>query len=238
MIRITLALIAGLAITASAQAAVVDINLSRSGTPSETGFTNWETGDNSLPSDLLVGGLTLSVEAAGINAGSTLRSIDRGGNDGYAGSLASLTQTWWGQRQTSTGPGGYITIDISGLAAGDYIFTSWHIDHEDQTGIMKIEFSDDDGASFTDVATNLDLLNVAGNANAPAENATEPLESSFNFTSTGADIQIRFTNTSVDGEGSSGAFALVNGFSIAVPEPASAAMGLLGLTLIAGRRRR
>ncbi|MCH7227082.1 putative Ig domain-containing protein [Haloferula sp. A504] len=193
----------------------VSINLTRSGAPSETGFTNWESGDNSLPSDLSIAGLTLSAPGTGINAGTTLRSINRGGNDGYAGPLASMSQTWWGQRQSSTGPGGYITIDIAGLAAGNYTFTSWHLDHEDQTGEMKIQFSGDDGASFTDVVPAFDLVNYAGGgAGQAAENASGPVTASFDFTATGADVQFRFTNTSVDGAGSSGAFALVNGFSI------------------------
>jgi len=217
---------------------ILSINLSRSGAPSEAGFTNWETGDNSLPSDLTIGGLTLSAPSAGINAGTTLRSIDRGGNDGYGGTLADLTQTWWGQRATSTGPGGFITIDLSGLAAGDYTFTSWHLDHEDQTGQMKVELSDD-GGSFIDVSS-FDLVNVAGGgAGQPAENATGPAVSTFNFTSTGADLQFRFTNTSVDGAGSSGAFAVVNGFSIEViPEPSSLAAGAAGMGLLLARRRR
>jgi hypothetical protein len=192
----------------------VSVNLTRSGAPSETGFTNWETGDNSLPSDLSIAGLTLSAPITGINAGTTLRSINRGGNDGYGGTLSNLTQTWWGQRQSSTGPGGYITIDISGLSAGTYTFTSWHLDHEDQTGGMTIDFSDNDGSSFSTVVPSFDLLNYAGGGSVPvpADNAAAPYAATFDLVSTGADVQIRFRNNA--STNSSTAFALVNGFSI------------------------
>ena len=228
-------LIAALAVPlGSVHAATININLTRSGAPSEAGFTNWEAGDNSLPSTLMISGLTLSV--ADVNGGSTLRSLDRGGDDGYAGTLSGLTQTWWGQRHTVSGttsdPGGYITIDLSGLNAGDYSFTSWHLDHANQTGEMKIEFSNDNGTSFTDVVAPFDLVPVG-------EGATAPIEQSFNFTSTGADVQLRFTNTSTSGATSSGTFAPVNGFSITpIPEPSAALLAAIGTMALLLRRRR
>lgn len=239
-----------LGLTASlSHAATLSVNLNRSDGdgnlvgPTEAGFTNWATNDNTVPNNLSAtlgsDSLTLSAPSTGINAGTTLRSIDRGGNDGYAGPLASLSQTWWGQRQTSTGPGGYITINISGLSAGNYSFTSWHLDHEDQTGGMKVEFSNNGGTTFTDAVPAFDLLNYAGGGSVPvpADNAAAPYEASFNFVSTGADVQIRFTNTA--STNSSQAFSLTNGFELTViPEPSSTLMvGLLaGVGLL--RRRR
>ncbi len=232
-----------LGLTASlSHAATLSVNLTRSGAPTEAGFTNWATNDNTLPSDLSAtlgsDNLTLSAPSTGINAGTTLRSIDRGGNDGYAGTLTSLTRTWWGQRASSTGAGGYITIDISGLSAGTYTFTSWHLDHEDQTGGMTIDFSDNDGSSFSNVVPAFDLLNYAGGGATPADNAAAPYVATFNFVSTGADVQIRFRNNAAGT--SSTAFALVNGFEIAtVPEPsASVLVGLAaGFGLLRRRRR-
>jgi hypothetical protein len=227
----------------TAHAALVSVNLTRSGAPTETGFTNWATNDNTVPGNLLLtlgtDNLTLSAPVSGINAGTSLRSIDRGGNDGYAGPLASLSQTWWGQRQTPTGPGGYITINISGLSAGNYSFTSWHLDHEDQTGGMKVEFSNNGGGSFTDVVAAFDLLNYKGGGSVPvpADNAAAPYEASFNFVSTGADVQVRFTN--VASTNSSEAFSVTNGFQLTViPEPSSSL--LVGLAAGFGllRRRR
>lgn len=231
------ALAAVVTIHSNADATIISINLTRSGAPTETGFTNWESGDNSLPSNLSIAGLTLSAPSTGINAGTTLRSINRGGNDGYTGTLPNLTQTWWGQRATSTGPGGYLTIDISGLAAGNYTFTSYHLDQEDQSGEMKVQFSDNDGVSFTDVVPAFDIPNYAGGGSVPVPGqfASAPAEATFNFTSTGADIQIRFTNTA--SSNSSEAFALVNGFEI-IPEPASLILLGLGSVLMLGWRKR
>lgn len=241
MIRKSILLVIGLTITTS-HAATLSINLTRSGAPTETGFTNWEAADNSLPANLVTtlgtDNLTISAPSTGINAGTTLRSIDRGGNDGYAGSLASMSQTWWGQRQTSTGPGGYITINIAGLSAGDYSFTSWHLDHEDQTGGMKVEFSNNGGTTFTDAVAAFDLLNYAGGGSVPvpADNAAAPYEATFSFVSTGADVQVRFTN--VASTNSSEAFSLTNGFEITViPEPSTALLGGLGFLALLRRRR-
>lgn len=224
----------------SAHAATLSVNLTRSGAPTETGFTNWLSADNDLPANLSAtlgtDSLTLSAPSTGINAGTTLRSLDRGGNDDYAGPLASLSQTWWGQRQSPTGPGGYITLNIAGLSAGEYSFTSWHLDHEDQQGQMKIEFSNNGGSSFTDAVAAFQLVNYAGGGGASAQFAAAPYEAAFNFVSTGADVQVRFTNAA--STTSNQAFSLTNGFELTViPEPSAALLGGLGLLALLRRRR-
>jgi len=243
MKSLNILLLLGLTATSSL-AATISVNLTRSGAPTETGFTNWETNDDTLPSNLSgisfgSDTLTFSTPVGGINAGTTLRSINRGGDDGYAGPFANMSQTWWGQRQSSTGPGGFVTVNISGLSAGSYSFTSWHLDHEDQTGGMTVDFSDNGGSSFTNsVVPSFDLLNYAGGGSVPvpADNAAAPYAATFDFVSTGADVQIRFRNNA--STNSSEAFALTNGFQLTqIPEPSAVLLGGLGLLALLRRRR-
>jgi hypothetical protein len=221
------ALTAFLMISMPAQSAMLDINLTRSGAPTETGFDAWETGDRSTPSQLVVDGVTLSmVESRNDNGtpNNKVRSLER--SDTYNGALDNLTQTWWGARGGPSQPGGFITFDIAGLAAGDYLFTSWHHDHGNQTGEMDIEVSTDGGSTFDVVGDDFGIVDsvVDGNVGAP-----NPF--TFGFTAGGDSVQIRYTN--VSGSESTNDFVIINGFSVEViPEPASLALlGLLAVSL-------
>lgn len=230
-----LAAAAVLITTMSANAAFIDVNLTRSDGPAEAGFTPWVTADRSMPGPLVVGAVTLSMVDS-INDGTPgeVRSINRSAT--YAGPLASLTQTWWGVRLGASTPGGFLTFDIDGLAAGDYAFTGWHHDQSNQTGVMDIELSTDGGSNFSLLGDDFDIVDNAVDGNAGAPNPF-----TFSFTATGSDsVQVRFTND--DGGSSSTDFAVINGFSIAmapaIPEPTTMVLGLAGLTLLGMRRRR
>ncbi|MCG8584394.1 MAG: PEP-CTERM sorting domain-containing protein [Pirellulales bacterium] len=207
-----------------ANAAIVSVNLVESGgDPTETGFTNVTT-NGSPTATFTENSIDFTVTAANDSTG--LWDENRGGDDGYAGPLANLTQTWWGNGVQSDVT---ITIDGADLGAGTYSWTSWHHDHADQTGPMNIEV--DTGSGFSTVATGFDIVDGVTDGHAGAPNPFN-----FNFTSTGSDVSIRFVTPNVLD------WVVINGFelaAVAVPEPSAfvlAGLGLGGLAL--GRRRR
>ena len=216
---------------------VLQVNLGPSGLPTEAGFDDWTTGDRSTPGSTTIDGIQLSFIAS-TNDGNAneVRSINRGGNDGYAGSLATLTQTWWGVRAGPSTPGGFLTlaIDGGGIGSSAYDFTSWHHDHENQTGVMDIEVSVDGGQSFTQVVNDLDIVDGSTDGHTGAPNPV-----TFGFVSNGTDdVYIRFTNDQTAGTNSGNSFVLINGFQLdLVPEPSSLALLGLGGLLIVRRRR-
>lgn len=222
-------------IPVASAATIVAVNFSQSGGPTQSGFTNWETPDNTatqLTTNISGIGLTFDPVVSNVSSNNGFRSLNRGGNDGYAGSMASLTQTWWGTRAVSGGGGQFvIIINGSDLSAGSFQWTSWHHDHENQTGTMDIEYSVNGGSSWTLAFNDFDIVDKTTNTNVGAPNPA-----SFSFTANGTqDVHVRFTN-SVAGAGTNNNFALINGFQI-VPEPSAALLSCLGVLLLLRRRR-
>ena len=221
----------------AAYAATLAVNFSQSGGPTQSGFTNWETPDNTanqLTTTIGGIGLTFDPVVSDVNTNNGFRSVNRGGNDGYAGSMASLTQTWWGTRATTSAGGGRFVIIINGsnLGAGTFQWTSWHHDQENQTGPMDIEYSVNGGSSWTLAFDNFDIVDNTTNANLGAPNPA-----SFSFTANGTqNVHVRFTNAKTGTTGGNDTFALINGFQI-IPEPSTALLCCIGVFLIMRRRR-
>lgn len=199
--------------------AVLQVNLGPSGLPTESGFTNWTTEENTTPTPTTVNGIGLSVDITNADPTGTTRSINR--TNTYNGTLGNLTQTWWGVRASPNGGGGQFAIVVNGsdLGAGTFEWTSWHHDHDNQTGAMDIDFSVDGGANFVLAFNDFDIVDNGTDGNVGAPNPA-----TFSFTSNGTDdIHIRFTNDKVGTLGDNNTFALVNGFQIGpgVPPPPS-----------------
>jgi hypothetical protein len=214
--------------------AAISVNLGRTGAtaPAESGFDDWKITDSSAgPFTTTIGGIDLTAT----NVGANVRAIDRGGNDTYNLALPNLTRTWWGiQAGATTDVQLLIQVDGIDLGAGSFEWTSWHVDHENQTGKMLVEYSVDGGTTYSTAATAFDIVDKTTDAYAGAPNSL-----TFSFASNGSDnIIVRYTKaaTAVNTD----QFLVVNGFEIAaVPEPATTAafMGLLALGAILVRRR-
>ncbi|MDT8388890.1 MAG: PEP-CTERM sorting domain-containing protein [Lentisphaeria bacterium] len=224
----------------SVHAALLQVNVGRPTTPTEPGFTKWTTNDNTAPGATTISGIGLSVNVSVSDSGggTALRSLDRS-DSLYTGTLDNLTDNWWGARAGTIGqPGGAqfsIIIDGADLGAGTFEFTSWHFDHDNQTGPMNIEYSVDGGTGFTTVFSNFDIVDGDTDLFVGAPNPAL-----FLFTSNGTDdVWIRFTNSDPGGGDGSTNFVVVNGFQlIEIPEPSTMLMAGLGLTGVCFRRRR
>ena len=76
----------------------------------------------------------------------TMQMIDRGaaGRTGYTGEHADLLNDWIGTDARQAGDP--MTLTVSGLPAGDYLWTSYHHDTQDQTGLFDVTVTDADGS--------------------------------------------------------------------------------------------
>lgn len=199
---------------------VLAVNVGRPSTPSEVGFSNWTAADSTAPVSTNINsiGISVDVSVSDSGGGTAVRSLDRADNL-YTNSLDNLTDNWWGARAGTAGqPGGgqfSIVINGSDLGSGTFTWTSWHFDHDNQTGPIDIEYSTDGGSSFTTAFDNFDIVDGDVDLFVGAPNPA-----TFQFTSNGIDdIWIRFTNVDPGGGDGTQNFVLVNGFQIDIVPP-------------------
>ena len=74
-----------------------------------------------------------------------MQMIDRGGDDGT--DTPDLLRDWIGTDGRQ--PGNPMTLTVSGLPPGNYEWTSYHHDPEDQTGIFSVTVNDASGSTTT-----------------------------------------------------------------------------------------
>ena len=187
-----------------------------------------------------------------------------------------LYQDWIGVTQFSTTTAGIITnnpsptltFTISGLVPGQYKWTSWHHDTDDQTGLINYKFTDASGVSTGVIDASHGTANT-GNTGSPANfvngrgapvNGTGDLANpagtptsfskvftvggsgSFTFAmASGFDPSQFSASTNLPYAAGSLNFAVINGFEVVqVPEPGS--IGLLGSfafsAMLLAKRRR
>jgi hypothetical protein len=164
--------------------------------------------------------------------GNNIRAINRSFRATYDDpsprSLPELSRSWWGvQGPTSVGQAGLL-LQISGsdLGSGQFDWTSWHVDHDDQTGDMLVELSVDGGATYSTASASFDI--VDGRDEDFFAGAPNPL--TFSFVSNGSDdIIVRYSNLETASRRN---YVVVNGFEVsAVPEPGT--LVLFGIALAA-----
>lgn len=186
-----------------------------------------------------------------------------------------LFRDWIGITQFTTTTSGVITnnpaptltFTISGLIPGQYMWTSWHHDTDDQTGLINYTFTDASGASAGVIDGSHGVAN-AGNTGSPANfvngrgapvNGTgDPVNNppgtpstfskvftvggsgSFTFAMTpGYNPALSDATTNLPNSAGSLNFAVINGFEVTqVPEPGSIALFLGAFGLVAMRHRR
>ncbi|MBE0537714.1 MAG: PEP-CTERM sorting domain-containing protein [Phycisphaerae bacterium] len=153
----------------------------------------------------------------------SMQMIDRGGSVDV--DTPDLLRDWTGTDGRVYG--GPLTLTITGLAAGEYGWLSYHHDTSDQTGIFDVLVVD---ASGERTFTGIDI----SDGNSGVKTLAEATKFSTSLLSDGSAIKLTFT--SVVGEPNAEKFFVMNGFQI-VPEPAMLVLlGLGGLGLL--RRRR
>lgn len=221
------------------QAALLSVNLGNTSSTTETGFSDWQIPDNQAgPHTTTINSIDLTATRLG--GSSNIRAINRSFRASYntpdPRPLPQLSRSWWGvQGSVSVGQAEFLLqIDGSDLGAGLFDWTSWHVDHDDQTGDMLVELSVDGGVNYSTVAASFDI--VDGRDEDLFVGAPNPL--TFSFLSNGTDdIIVRYSNLET---AQSRNFLVINGFEIVsnIPEPASASLlALAGLALLRRRRQ-
>ena len=215
--------------------AVLRVDFGQPGKPVQTGWESFTANhENALelyePESYTAFGATVTLSASWhpyLPDWRAMQMIDRGGNDGS--DTPDLLRDWIGTDGRQYGDP--FTLTISGLPAGEYPWLSYHHDTEDQTGIFDVVIVDALGSR---TFTGIDISHGAKGAN--IVNLADVTKFSTNLTSDGSDITLTFSVVfDPDTAPTAEKFFVMNAFEL-VPEPAT--IGLLGLGILALRRRR
>ena len=159
-----------------------------------------------------------------------------------------------------------LTFTISGLVPGQYKWTSWHHDTDDQSGLVNYTFTDASGAStgvidgshgVANAGNTGSPVNFVNGRGAPVNGIGDPgnpagtpasfskvftVDGSGSFTfamTSGFDSSLQSASTNLPNSSGSLNFAVINGFEVTqVPEPGSIALVLAACGLLATRFRR
>lgn len=135
----------------------------------------------------------------------------------------------------TTGTATWIDITLSGLPAGTYDWTSIHHDTENVFTNFNVYVDGAlDGSGYQNDST------TGGNPSSGTESPGPANTYDTTFTSTGANVVIRFEPLSGElGNAVHNQLFALNGFQLEqVPEPSTGILGLLGATLMLRRRRK
>jgi len=218
----------------AAQAAKFSVDFGRPSTPVQAGWESFTANHEKAlelyePESYTAFGTTVTLSASWhpyLPDWRAMQMIDRGGNDGS--DTPDLLRDWIGTDGRQYGDP--FTLTISGLPAGEYPWLSYHHDTEDQTGVFDVVVTDALGSR---TFTGIDISHGAKGAN--IVNLADVTKFGTNLTSDGSDITLTFSVVFGPDAPTAEKFFVMNGFEI-VPEPAT--IGLLGLGMLALRRRR
>lgn len=164
-----------------------------------------------------------------------------------------LLRDWLAVTQLASQPETILRVTVTGLAPGEYQWTSWHHDLNDQTGLMDMTMTV--GGSSVTSQTVIDVSNgataTANGNNNPYLGVSTPTNDPTMFAQTftvtaGQALVFELspqspinTPSTAPSQFASVNFTVMNGFQIqAIPEPSVGILGLLAAGLLAGRRHR
>lgn len=133
--------------------------------------------------------------------------------------------------------GGIVTLTLSGLRAGTYEATSWHYD-SGFTQSDQIEIAVSGGGVLDQSILVGDAGVGAGGTGAITTARVDSSRSLFSFVANGIDPVVLTFDGSPSGDNETPLNGLQLQFDQAVPEPATATLGLMALVGLARRRRR